>query len=337
MTSRNRPVAAFRIPRAAHPAALLVIVLATSAPAIGTVTYETSLSHRPYYNYAWTDIIHTSSLPFVDYFEATSGCPSYDCFWLSGPATSTPGELRVAPDMNMEGGGGNNGRYGLLSSRWESVSALVFESIDNPGSGGQAQVRLDLEWFISWSASGTAEYCDPPPVGSVYAVRCSSDFGWATTEAAFSGPDVPQGGQTITGPTVTVDLDVPRNWTTSLSAELYVGVGLNCGDQTTQVDLESILRLGPLNPDGSIGPVFVLPPGITANAPSIGLVNNYFQAAASPCPGDLDGSGDVGVTDFLALLAVWGTDPGGPPDFDGDGDVGITDFLLLLANWGSCP
>jgi hypothetical protein len=53
------------------------------------------------------------------------------------------------------------------------------------------------------------------------------------------------------------------------------------------------------------------------------------------CPWDLDGSGDVGVTDFLELLAVWGQE-GVPADFDGGG-VGITDFLLLLANWGPCP
>jgi hypothetical protein len=45
----------------------------------------------------------------------------------------------------------------------------------------------------------------------------------------------------------------------------------------------------------------------------------------------------VGVTDFLDLLAVWGTDPGGPPDFDGDGNVGVMDFLELLAAWGPCP
>jgi len=54
------------------------------------------------------------------------------------------------------------------------------------------------------------------------------------------------------------------------------------------------------------------------------------------CPWDLDGSGDVGIEDFLSLLSLWGTDPGGPPDFDFDGTVGITDFLDLLANWGPC-
>jgi hypothetical protein len=54
--------------------------------------------------------------------------------------------------------------------------------------------------------------------------------------------------------------------------------------------------------------------------------------------GDLDGDGSVGITDFLALLAGWGTCPGGMPgclgDLDGDGTVGPRDFQALLANWG---
>ncbi|MEE8129117.1 MAG: right-handed parallel beta-helix repeat-containing protein [Vicinamibacterales bacterium] len=49
---------------------------------------------------------------------------------------------------------------------------------------------------------------------------------------------------------------------------------------------------------------------------------------------DLDGSGLVGTTDLLALLAAWGSDPGGPPDFNGDGNVGAADLLQLLGNWG---
>ncbi|MCH8343938.1 MAG: FG-GAP repeat protein [Planctomycetes bacterium] len=55
------------------------------------------------------------------------------------------------------------------------------------------------------------------------------------------------------------------------------------------------------------------------------------------CLWDLDANGSVGILDLLALLAAWGSDPGGPPDFDGDGTVGILDLLTLLANWGPCP
>ena len=61
------------------------------------------------------------------------------------------------------------------------------------------------------------------------------------------------------------------------------------------------------------------------------------QLPESDCFGDVDGDGNVGVSDLLALLAAWGTDPGGPPDFDGDGTVGVADLLVLLGSWGPCP
>jgi hypothetical protein len=55
------------------------------------------------------------------------------------------------------------------------------------------------------------------------------------------------------------------------------------------------------------------------------------------CAADLDDSGDVGVNDFLMLLAAWGPNPGHPADLDGDGVVGVTDFLAMLGAWGPCP
>ena len=54
-----------------------------------------------------------------------------------------------------------------------------------------------------------------------------------------------------------------------------------------------------------------------------------------PCPWDLDGDGDVGITDFLLVLSTWGQS-GVPADIDCDGSVGILDFLAVLANWGPC-
>ena len=67
-----------------------------------------------------------------------------------------------------------------------------------------------------------------------------------------------------------------------------------------------------------------------------GLVTCLSGGLAVPaCPLDCgDGDGTVGIVDFLALLAQWGTP--GTCDADGGG-VGITDFLELLANWGPCP
>ncbi len=51
-------------------------------------------------------------------------------------------------------------------------------------------------------------------------------------------------------------------------------------------------------------------------------------------PGDVDGSGDVGVNDLLALLDAWGPCEGCPADGDGDGVVNVNDLLALLAAWG---
>ena len=67
------------------------------------------------------------------------------------------------------------------------------------------------------------------------------------------------------------------------------------------------------------------------------IAERLFEEFNALCPWDLDANASVGVADLLALLAQWGTDPGGPPDFDGNGNVGVSDLLALLANWGPCP
>jgi hypothetical protein len=54
------------------------------------------------------------------------------------------------------------------------------------------------------------------------------------------------------------------------------------------------------------------------------------------CIGDINDDNEVGVNDFLEMLAAWGFNPGHAADLDGDNWVGITDFLLLLAYWGPC-
>jgi hypothetical protein len=60
------------------------------------------------------------------------------------------------------------------------------------------------------------------------------------------------------------------------------------------------------------------------------------ETVIAVCPWDCgDDNGDVGIVDFLAMLAQWGQ-VGASCDFDGGG-VSITDFLVLLANWGPCP
>ncbi len=59
----------------------------------------------------------------------------------------------------------------------------------------------------------------------------------------------------------------------------------------------------------------------------------------TPCPADADGDREVGVNDFLLVLAQWGPCPEGdecPGDTSGDGIVDVVDYLLILLSWGSC-
>lgn len=76
----------------------------------------------------------------------------------------------------------------------------------------------------------------------------------------------------------------------------------------------------------------------------VASIRNIAGECVDPCacPGDIDGDGDVGIVDFLALLGMWGpcSDCAGCAadlDTEPDGDVGITDFLILLGEWGQCP
>ena len=54
------------------------------------------------------------------------------------------------------------------------------------------------------------------------------------------------------------------------------------------------------------------------------------------CPADVDGDSEVGFTDILNVLSVWGPCDGCPADLDADGLVGFNDLLLVLSGWGSC-
>jgi len=67
------------------------------------------------------------------------------------------------------------------------------------------------------------------------------------------------------------------------------------------------------------------------------------------CVGDVDGGGNVNVSDLLVLLADWGACPAPctagtanapdtcPADFNRDCGINVTDLLALLAAWGACP
>ncbi len=108
---------------------------------------------------------------------------------------------------------------------------------------------------------------------------------------------------------------------------------IDAGDNTavpkgTTTDLDGSPRFidDPATPDCQQAP------GQCGDPPVVDMGAYELQFCPWDCGGDNDGN--VGINDFLALLAEW-TLVDAPCDFDGGG-VGITDFLELLANWGPC-
>jgi hypothetical protein len=62
------------------------------------------------------------------------------------------------------------------------------------------------------------------------------------------------------------------------------------------------------------------------------------ETSNTTCPGDFDGSGEVGIDDILALLGEFGSSckEGCQTDTDGDGDVDIDDMLTVIGAFGPC-
>jgi len=69
--------------------------------------------------------------------------------------------------------------------------------------------------------------------------------------------------------------------------------------------------------------------------------NGIPDSCQPTCDFDLDGTGDINVSDLLAMLGQWGACPDSPQpcsaDVNQDGTVNVSDLLGLLSNWGSCP
>ena len=78
------------------------------------------------------------------------------------------------------------------------------------------------------------------------------------------------------------------------------------------------------------------PDVVTANVQG----NNVSVLINLTCGGDLDGDGDIDLSDLAQLLSNYGMTSGATHDdgdVDGDGDVDLGDLAALLSGYGSCP
>ena len=74
--------------------------------------------------------------------------------------------------------------------------------------------------------------------------------------------------------------------------------------------------------------------GAPAYSSTRGVVFQTPLAQTLPCPADLNGDGNVDVTDILGIISNWGG--AGREDLNGDALVNVTDLLFVLDSWGDC-
>lgn len=109
-----------------------------------------------------------------------------------------------------------------------------------------------------------------------------------------------------------------------------IDAGVATGLPTDRFDLDGDGNFGEAMPD------IDLQLRTVANGTDLG-VDEYFTC----CEDFIGNDGDVGILEFLAVLAAWGECAGScptpcPEDFNNDEVVGILEFLGVLSRWGGC-
>jgi hypothetical protein len=121
---------------------------------------------------------------------------------------------------------------------------------------------------------------------------------------------------------------VPPN--TTVPVLLYVVTGAAAGSLVPATSSASVTARLPIGE-----PVFILPPGYTANSPDLNIVNNIWNGQTL-CRADFNDDNTVNSADFFSFLTAFFTqDPAA--DFSGDGQINSQDlFDFLGAFFAGC-
>jgi len=141
----------------------------------------------------------------------------------------------------------------------------------------------------------------------------------------------------------TAELDPPG----TLSISLISAFGQDAAGEMYICDLNGeVFRIIPLPVNGAC---CVGDEGGCVNIPEsncnsgggtwLGAETNCAEGGCEPepCVGDVNGSGNVDITDLLAIIGAWGPCVGCSADLNGDDIVDVTDLLAIIAAWGPCP
>ncbi len=265
----------------------------------------------------------TSANPIGDWPNSDSNT-EYGCWTYSSVAnlSSIPGMLHINTNLfhNAPNCGSNytGAAYGL--SKWVADD-LVFTSTN----GQTGSVEVQLPWRLCVEHGGGCTPDGPCTAGYAHSLGGNAriidggptffNFAYGSHTPIPGGPGgpVPTGVLTcedFIGPVVSVELDRISSWGPDMVSHIITMSGLSGGEQTDSAFLEAILTFGGLPADASAGvqrtavssSVFIVPEGITVNAPSIGLVDNAFVEVQ-----EIPTVSEWGMAVLVLLLLTGGT------------------------------
>ena len=93
------------------------------------------------------------------------------------------------------------------------------------------------------------------------------------------------------------------------------------------------LELPTIIPPGDFAGVYLSAVADEATSTAVGMLDFSAFGDSQDVPGDVNGDGEVNVSDVLAVISAWGPCGDCPEDLNGDGNVNVTDLLDVIANW----
>ena len=93
------------------------------------------------------------------------------------------------------------------------------------------------------------------------------------------------------------------------------------------------LELPTIIPPGDFAGVLLSVAADQATSTAIGMLEFTASGDSQDVPGDVNGDGEVNVSDALSVISAWGPCNGCPEDLNDDGNVNVTDLLDVIANW----
>jgi len=271
-------------------------------------------------------------------FELSGNCSASFPGNSGSLSASGSGEIGGVPRFSMDA---HWDQSGCCSRSFRPRIRSYYNLNDLVISGGSgivaAECTLDLYAYhdLQWDCSNCD---DPPPSPAVPTLTYFRAIfgGTGGNDVVLNAPT--NGWHSLTWSASFNASHPAATWNVAIEARFNMDTPIG-PDQTSSAVAHAVALLGPVNPDGSIGPVFTFPdcPTCTANAPSIGLVNNYIFPPPGTCVGDLDGDGATTVLDFGDLTANFGQTglvPGTNGDLDYDGDCDVLDFGMWAGDFG---